>query len=103
VGGDWNQAFPGVPEYPHQAQLPTWLQHVPDGWTPEGWTWAFDPATPSLRATNRPYEPGVSFVTTVDGFLLGPDVRLVSVSTGDLGFEHSDHHPVRVEVTLDGS
>ncbi|MBN2498889.1 MAG: endonuclease/exonuclease/phosphatase family protein [Deltaproteobacteria bacterium] len=102
AGGDWNQAFPGLDaaSFPHRAHVPDWFQRVPEGWTPEGWTWAFDRETPSLRATNRPYMPGESFVTSVDGFLLGPDVELVRVETEDLHFGPSDHHPVIVEVAL---
>jgi hypothetical protein len=80
--------------------VPGWFQRAPEAWTPPGFHWAFDPAVPSLRATDRPYAPGETFLTTVDGFLLGPDVALLSVRTEDLGFGPSDHHPVTMEVEL---
>jgi endonuclease/exonuclease/phosphatase family metal-dependent hydrolase len=102
VGGDWNQAFPGLSEraFPASDPTPDWYQRVPDGWTPSGWTWAFDPRTPSLRAVSASYRPGQTFLTSVDGFLLGPDVALESVRVHDLGFRHSDHNPVELAVRL---
>jgi endonuclease/exonuclease/phosphatase family metal-dependent hydrolase len=102
VGGDWNHAPPGVEAgtFPHRSGIPSWFQQVPGDWTPEGWQWAYDKATPSLRATNHPYVEGQNFVTIVDGFLVGPEIRIRSVRTTDLGFENTDHHPVRLEVGL---
>jgi len=102
VGGDWNHSFPGVADrqFPSRSEVPSWFRRVPEGWTPAGWRWAYDISTPSLRATDRPYTPGESFTTIVDGFLVGPDIEVISVTTFDLGFEHSDHQPVRLEVAL---
>jgi endonuclease/exonuclease/phosphatase family metal-dependent hydrolase len=102
VGGDWNQAFPGVQEraFPATAKTPDWFQSVPGDWAPEGFQWAFDPNTPSLRATNQPYQPGVTFRTIVDGFLVSSDLRVTRVQTIDLGFVNSDHNPVEMEVSL---
>ena len=102
VAGDWNHAPPGlaVDHFPHTAETPFWLQQVPAGWTPKGWTWAWDPQVPSLRATDAPFQPGRSFLTTVDSLLLGPDVELVQVETVDLGFAHTDHQPVVARVRL---
>ena len=104
VGGDWNQALPGVDErlFPSTAPTPSWFQTVPPDWTPPGWRWALDRAVPSLRATDRPYAPGFNFLTILDGFLVGPGIEIVSVETDDLQFAHSDHQPVRCEVTLPG-
>jgi endonuclease/exonuclease/phosphatase family metal-dependent hydrolase len=102
VGGDWNHAPPGVDadSFPHRAEAPAWFQRVPEGWTPEGWQWACDRSTPSLRATNQPYVAGENFVTIVDGFLVSPEIHIHAVRTTDLGFEHSDHQPVRLEAGL---
>lgn len=96
VAGDWNHAPPGlaVDHFAHTSQTPFWFQQVPEGWTPRGWSWAWDPKVPSLRATDAPHAPGESFVTTVDSLLLGPDVEQIEVQTVDLGFEHTDHQPV---------
>jgi endonuclease/exonuclease/phosphatase family metal-dependent hydrolase len=102
VGGDWNHAPPGVNAgtFPHRAEVPKWFQQVPGDWTPAGWQWAYDTAVPSLRATNKPYVKGENFITVVDGFLVGPEIKIRSVSTTDLGFVNTDHHPVHLEITL---
>jgi endonuclease/exonuclease/phosphatase family metal-dependent hydrolase len=102
VGGDWNHAPPGVDaqSFPHRSEVPAWFRQVPDDWTPDGWRWAYDRATPSLRATNQPYAAGENFITIVDGFLVSPEIHVRSVHTSDLGFEHTDHHPVHLEVGL---
>jgi len=102
VAGDWNHAPPGltVDHFPHTDSTPFWLQQVPDGWTPKGWHWAWDPKVPSLRATGAPYRPGKTFLTTVDSLLLSPDVELEAIETVDLHFAHSDHQPVLARVRL---
>lgn len=101
VGGDWNHVPPGLaPHSFSKAAVPFWLQSVPKQWTPNGWSWAFDPNTPSLRATNEPYFPGRTFVTTVDAFLVGPDIVVDEVHVQDLGFENSDHNPIIAKVHL---
>lgn len=102
VGGDWNHAPPGLApdQFGPAGRRPDWFQQVPAGWTPPGWRWAWDADTPSLRATDAPYRPGETFTTTVDAFLLGPDVELLAVECADLGFAHSDHNPVLARVRL---
>lgn len=102
AAGDFNQVFPGVDEtsFGHTDPVPDWRIAVDPGWLPPGFRWAFDGTRPSLRATNRPWRPGVNFTTVIDGFLLGPGVEAGEVRTLDLDFRHSDHHPVLLEVRL---
>ena len=105
AGGDFNQIFPGGLEaYPNEH---------PDLWTPgileedalpEGFTYACDLTTPTCRLLNQPYDPTDAANTqyyVIDGFILSPNVTLQSVESVDLGFENSDHNPVRLQVTLD--
>ncbi|UPT64070.1 MAG: hypothetical protein M0D54_05870 [Hyphomonadaceae bacterium JAD_PAG50586_4] len=37
-------------------------------------------------------------MTTIDGFVVSPNVAVESVRGFDLGFEHTDHQPVRLRV-----
>ena len=70
---------------------------------PEGFSFAYDLGTPSCRLLNQPYDPADTANTqyyVIDGFFLSPNVRVESVETVDLGFENSDHNPVRLVVTL---
>lgn len=104
AGGDFNQVFPGsLDKYPNQHE---------DLWKPgalsadsldEGWSFAYDDSIPTCRLLNQPYDPDDAANTqyyVIDGFILSPNLELVSVNTLDMGFVNSDHNPVRLQVEL---
>ena len=104
AGGDFNQIFPGgLEQYPNEH---------PELWTPglleeeslpEGFRYLFDLSVPSCRLLNQPYDPSDTANTqyyVIDGFIVSPNVTVESVEGLDLGFEHSDHNPVLISVTL---
>ncbi|MBO6014125.1 MAG: endonuclease [Oscillospiraceae bacterium] len=105
AGGDFNQVFPGSLEvYPNEH---------PDLWTVgaldesslpgEGWQYAYDASVPTCRLLNQPYDPADTENTqyyVIDGFILSPNVELVSVNSLDMAFENSDHNPVSLCIRL---
>ena len=101
AGGDFNQTFPGaINEYPLLD---------PDFWTPgvleeeavpEGWSYVYDDSNPTCRLLNKPYNPGSTQHYVIDGFIISPNVELVSVETMAKDFEFSDHNPVLMEIKL---
>ncbi len=95
VGGDWNMRLVDT-SFPHETEerFLSWIHDFPHRTVPEGWTFGVDPSVPSVRTLHQPYEAGVNYVTVVDGFLLSPNVSIERVKTTDLGFLHTDHHPV---------
>jgi endonuclease/exonuclease/phosphatase family metal-dependent hydrolase len=95
VGGDWNMVL-AQPDRPHTTQDKDlfWLKEFPREMLCEGWTIGADPEVPSVRTNYQPYVPGENFTTSIDGFLVSPNVRVTSVTTIDTGFEHTDHMPV---------
>ncbi len=105
VGGDWNNMMPGITL--HHFKFTTPLKYLdiymnfPKDWTPKGWKWAYDPSTPSLRSDEKPYVKGENFTTIIDGFLVSPNVNILSVKTFDLEFKNSDHNPVEMEIELE--
>ncbi len=105
VTGDWNNMMPGITL--HHFKFTTPLKYLeiyinfPKNWTPKGWKWAYDPSTPSLRSDEKPYVKGENFTTIIDGFLVSPNVKILSVKTFDLNFKYSDHNPVEMEVELE--
>ena len=105
AGGDFNQVFPGTQDIYPNTHPQNWMPGVlEEDMLPEGWSYAFDPDVPSCRLLNRPYDPGDTENTqhyVIDGFFLSPNVKLGSVETADLGFEHTDHNPVLLTVTLE--
>ncbi len=105
VGGDWNNIMPGISidRFPHttpKKYIEGIYMNLPKNWTPVGWKWAFDPKIPSVRSDEKPYVKGENFTTVIDGFLLSPNLKLVSVKTFDLGFSNSDHNPVELIVEI---
>ena len=104
AGGDFNQIFPnGLEKYPNTHKENWEPGTISDDIMPEGWTLAYDLETPSCRLLNQPYDPTDTENTqyyVIDGFILSPNVELVSVKTLDEGFNYSDHNPVKIQVKL---
>jgi len=104
AGGDFNQIFPGTEAAYPNAHPDLWAAGaLTDDTIPSGFTFAYDPSTPTCRLLNQPYDPSDKINTqyyVIDGFILSPNVELKSVETIDAGFEDSDHNPVLLDVSL---
>ncbi len=103
VGGDWNQC---PPDFKFDTFMPgqadDYVQtNIKNDYLPEDWQWVYDPTIPTNRKTADPYVKGKSFVTLIDFFLISPNLKVKSVQGFDLGFDFSDHQPVRMEVALE--
>lgn len=98
IGGDWNMRLSDR-DFPHQTdeKYLFWIHDMPDTSLPEGWQWAVDPDTPTVRSMNQPYVAGENFTMVIDGFAVSPNVQIDDVTTTDLQFQHTDHHPVRAQ------
>ena len=104
AGGDFNQVFPGSLEVYPNTHPELWaVGTLDDSLLPEGWQFVYDLSNPTCRLLNQPYDPSDTVNTqyyVIDGFIVSPNVTLNSVESVDLGFENSDHNPVRMSVTL---
>jgi len=105
AGGDFNQNFPGLD--PERFRLKDRRHFTPGiidvSLFPAPWSIACDTGTPSSRLNDRPYDPGSADAQhyVIDGFILSPNVRLLSVKTLDAAFRYSDHNPVTLEIALE--
>jgi len=54
----------------------------------------------SCRDTGAPYEKGVSFEVTLDGFIVSDNVKVLACDVIDEGFRVTDHNPVKLEFVL---
>lgn len=99
IGGDWNFQL-GETNFPNNTdqRFLFWLFPFPQDALPEGWRIAADATVPSVRTNYQAYTPGQNYTTTIDGFIVSPNIAIERVSGLDLGFEHSDHQPVRLTV-----
>lgn len=104
AGGDFNQLFPETEkQYPNEHP-DLWKPGVLEAGTiPADWQYAFDPATPTCRLLNQPYDPADTENTqyyVIDGFIVSPNINIESVRTLDEGFTFSDHNPVLLSLLL---
>ena len=103
AGGDFNQVFPALKDvFPILANEYFTPGILDDSLFGEGWILAADPSVPSCRSLNKPYDgnrEGHQFYI-IDGFILSPNVELISVQTQDLDFKNSDHNPVKLIFSL---
>lgn len=99
LGGDWNHALAET-AFPYEgpARCLDWIRRFPVDLLGPGWRLACDPSTPTVRALDRPYQQNRSFTAVIDGFVVSPGVEIIAVEGVDLGFEASDHHPVRLSL-----
>lgn len=105
-GGDFNKDLLGdsAAIFGEDGGEYTWNQPIPEGTIPEGLTLVNsldeDNPLPSNRIADGPYVPGETFVSTLDGFIVSDNVRVLSCGVIDDGFKCSDHNPVKMEFDL---
>lgn len=78
---------------------PMWHTEFPTDSLPAGWSLIADPTTPTIRSLQAPFARGKTFTTIFDGFIVSPNVDVLSVTALDMGFALSDHHPVQAHLT----
>ena len=102
IGGDWNNFMPGTngETFSSEEKAPDYYQPLPVSWKMENWTWGSDDRTPTNRSLEAPFEPGYTFTSVIDGYLLSPNINVIDVETFNLGFKYSDHNPTKINVEL---
>lgn len=101
AGGDFNQAFPGsLDRYPVEKPEIWSPMYLEENALPDGWRYAYDVETPTCRLLNERYNEETTQHYVIDGFIVSPNVEVVSVTTVDEAFFNSDHNPVLLEVKL---
>jgi endonuclease/exonuclease/phosphatase family metal-dependent hydrolase len=94
IGGDWNHLLSQKFFDRIKGEPESWIAVIPDSIEATGFKLVYDETVNTVRSLITPYEPGLSFETVIDGFLVSPNVKIISVTGHDLGFENSDHQPV---------
>ena len=105
VGGDWNQnpvGFRnlGIGGFSNSDVGRVIEPAIEKDFLPEGWQYVFDPEIPTNRDVNQPYSRGKTPTTIIDFFVVSPNISVIEIKTADLGFEWSDHQPVRMVFKL---
>ncbi len=111
AGGDFNHCLiadyfdsdeEALSHFPSNQQTPEWMKnsvlHASE--LTDGFNIAADKDVATCRGADIPYEKGVNYTTTLDGFLYSDNVEVVSVNTVDTEYEFSDHNPVTMRFKL---
>lgn len=102
AGGDWNMNPPGfIPSNNYRGhRFVSSAVTFPKDIFSIDWTFCFDATTPSNRLLHGAYSRGMTGSTTLDFFIISPNITLEKVETIDLNFRESDHNPVILELNL---
>ena len=102
VGGDWNQNPVGYDKTKIVNNVATDVKpSIEKDFLPEGWKWVFDPVTSTNRSNIKSFVRGENETTLIDFFVVSPNISVQSVKGIDLGFENSDHNPVKMTIRLE--
>lgn len=66
----------------------------------EGFRIAADKDNATCRGADIPYEKGVNYTNTIDGFIVSGNVEVVAVNTQNTEYAFSDHNPVIIKFKL---
>ena len=102
AGGDWNQNPPNfdvlkIDKLWNPVTIDT---PINSNLMPDNWLWIYPESIPTERFNDKPFVKGVNKTTTIDYFLVSPNVKSISVKTIDLGFSYSDHQPVIMDFEI---
>ena len=104
AGGDFNQVFSNVDDSRYPAQEGKWQAGKIDVASfSDDVRFLMDAKIPTCRSLDQPYKDAdkSSFqYYVIDGFVVSANVAVASCTTQDVGFVHSDHNPLVMEVTL---
>lgn len=113
AGGDFNHCLiadefeseeEALTHFSSEQRVPEWVKnsvlHKSD--LAEGFSIAADKVTATCRGADIPYEKGVNYTTTVDGFIVSDNVLVTEVKTVDTDYAYSDHNPVKLTFELLG-
>ena len=100
AGGDWNQEL-NLSENKFKVNSKLWKPRELNIHT-DKYKILADTSTPTYRVNNQPYvkDSENTFIGTIDGYLVTPNVEEISIDNLDFEFEHSDHNPVLLNVKL---
>ncbi len=103
VGGDFNHAMFGTETMFKSEQIyPEWINILNESHLPSEIEIVkpinYD-SVATCRGADIPYEKDVTFVCTVDGFLVSKNITAITENI-DMNFRYSDHNPVLLKFTL---
>lgn len=101
VGGDFNQDIANtIGKFEGKQLRPDWVQEISESELTSGYSFAADDSIGSCRAAEIPYEEGVNYLVTVDGYIVSDNIHVISIKNIDNKFLYSDHLPAVMKFKL---
>jgi endonuclease/exonuclease/phosphatase family metal-dependent hydrolase len=95
IGGDWNQRPPYFkPNYKNFIFTNKRSPKISPDIFPNNWSFVYQTTIPTNRNADKVWDKETVPVTTIDFFLVSPNVKPIEIKAQDLGFENTDHNPV---------
>jgi hypothetical protein len=103
VGGDFNHALGGSEsKFMNDMKTPPWVQSFDESQLPEHCRMVIADNIDSVatcRDTSIPYDKGVNYEVTLDGFIVTDNIQASSENI-DADYVGSDHNPAKLWFTL---
>lgn len=101
VAGDWNQCPPDFhPDFDGEVFDTIDNKGIDSDYLPLDWQWVYDNSVPTNRRVDVPYFRGKTRTTLIDFFLVSPNLKVSGCKGSPMGFAHSDHQPVQVNISF---
>lgn len=111
AGGDFNHCLiadyfdsddKALSHFESRQQVPEWVKNsvLHNSELAEGFRIAADKDNATCRGADIPYEKGVNYTNTIDGFIVSDNVEVISVNTQNTEYAFSDHNPVVLQFKL---
>lgn len=98
-GGDWNLVLKDLSDTAKEELRDFWIEK-PKDFKMNGFQWQYDERVNTVRELDKPYIKGQNYEQVIDGFIVSPNLEVLSVTSHDLDFDYSDHNPVSIKVKL---
>ena len=102
AGGDFNQTF-STTNYQKYPKITDWECPVIDASNYPDFTFKMDDTYPTCRSLDKPYynsDKSTHQYWMLDGYIASNNITINSLETLDLGFENTDHNPVKISISL---
>ena len=105
-GGDFNHDLKALGDVSEDRE--SWAYPFPREKLPEGFSFSIDllgeeeraSMPDSARNADMPYEVGVTYTVTLDGFIISDNIIMKEYENIHTGYQFSDHDPVRMVFSL---
>jgi endonuclease/exonuclease/phosphatase family metal-dependent hydrolase len=99
MGGDWNQSPSHfIPTYADPFDTID-IAFIPETFLP-GWQQIYPTDGPTNRRVITSYDKSTTPTTTIDFYIVSPNIAIDTIRRIDLRFVHSDHQPVLLTFSL---